>query len=233
MDIDGPVKVYALMVKREGLTDDQFHAHWREPHGRLAMQVRDIRRYVQDHTFGAAPEVAGWPATRYDCLPAVWFDSLADARALHTNPDFQESHADEMNLVDRDRLAWLYCTEHVVLAGPPMTTGDPEGWKLTLLLSRLPDIGRAEFDAAIDAATADGSTSLPAVLRATCAMPRTDDTGSPRFDAVIEFLFAGRRELQAATASPALATVLDGLAAVAEPAASELAWTYEERWLWP
>jgi len=96
------------MVKREGLTDEQFHAHWREPHGRLAMQVRDIRRYVQDHTFGAAPDVAGWPATRYDGLPAVWFDSLADARALHTNPDFQESHADEMNLVDRDRLAWRY-----------------------------------------------------------------------------------------------------------------------------
>ena len=221
------------MVKREGMTDEEFHAHWREPHGRLAMRVRDIRRYVQDHTFGAAPQVTGWPATRYDGLPAVWFDSLADARALHVNPDFQESHADEVNLVDRDRLVWLYCTEHVVLAGPPMTTGDPEGWKLTLLLSRRPAVGRAQFDAAVDVATAHGATSLPAVRRATYALPRADEAGSPHFDAVVEFLFGGRPELEAATASPALADVLDALAEVAEPAASELAWTYEERWLWP
>lgn len=221
------------MEKRDGLTDEQFHAHWREPHGRLALQVRDIRRYVQDHTFGASPDVPGWPATRYDGLPAVWFDSLADARALHSNPDFQESHADEMNLVDRDRLAWLYCTEHVVLAGSPMTTGDPEGWKLTLLIGRHPDTARADLDAVIDAATALGSTSLPAVRRATYALPRPDDVGPPRFDAVVEFLFPGRAELEVATASPALTTILDGLTPVAEPAASELAWTYEERWLWP
>jgi len=29
------IKVFAFIVKRADLTDEKFHAHWREPHGRL------------------------------------------------------------------------------------------------------------------------------------------------------------------------------------------------------
>ena len=110
MQPSGEVKVHAFMVKKAGLSDEQFHRHWRDPHGYLAMRVAEIIRYVQDHTYGSAPRFGGWAPLVYDGLPAVWFADVASATGLHSNPDFQESHADEENLVERDQLGWLRST---------------------------------------------------------------------------------------------------------------------------
>ena len=43
------IKVSAFLPKRADLTDEQFHAHWRHPHGDLAVRTQRIRRYVQLH----------------------------------------------------------------------------------------------------------------------------------------------------------------------------------------
>ena len=56
----GEVKVHAFMVKKAGLSDEDFHSHWRDPHGHLAMRVTEIIRYVQDHTYGTNPQFEGW-----------------------------------------------------------------------------------------------------------------------------------------------------------------------------
>lgn len=230
------VKVHAFMVKRTGLSDEQFHGHWRDPHGYLAMRVREIIRYVQDHTYGLHPQLDGWKPLIYHGLPAVWFADLAAATGLHANPDFQESHADEANLVERDQLGWLRSRETVVVPGPLLAVGDPERWKLTLLTRRNSSRHREEFEAAIDDAVREVVDSLPGVVRATVSLPRSDHyvDASPLFDAVFEFSFNSRADLEAATAAASFRR--GGLAAMAslvEPAESSAAWTYEERWIWP
>jgi hypothetical protein len=229
---DGEVKVHAFMVKKAGLSDEDFHRHWRDPHGHLAMRVKEIIRYVQDHTYGSAPRFGGWAPLAYDGLPAVWFENIATATGLHTNPDFQESHADEENLVERDQLGWLRSTETVVVPGPQLSTGDPELWKLTLLLR-----GRAPLDGGVlRDVVGDVARTLPGLVRATLSLPRADqytDT-APLFDAVVEFAFPSRAELEAATESEGFRA--DGLRVLEElidPARSSAAWTYEERWIWP
>jgi EthD domain len=232
MEPDGEVKVHAFMVKKAGLSDEDFHRHWRDPHGHLAMRVKEIIRYVQDHTYGSAPRFDGWAPLIYHGLPAVWFENIATATGLHSNPDFQESHADEENLVERDQLGWLRSTETVVVPGPELADSDPELWKLTLLLRARSPLDDGTFRDVVG----DVARTLPGLLRATVSLPRADqytDT-PPLFDAVVEFAFGSRDELEAAT--DAVSFRANGLRAIEEfvdPSRSSAAWTYEERWIWP
>jgi len=229
---DGEVKVHAFMVEKAGLSDEEFHRHWRGPHGYLAMRVTEIVRYVQDHTYGSAPRFDGWAPLIYHGLPAVWFENIATATGLHSNPHFQASHADEENLVERDQLGWLRSSETVVVPGPELAPGDPELWKLTLLLQARD----AVEDAAFVDLTAQVAGTLPGAVRATASLPRRDQhrESAPLFDAVLEFAFAGRTELEAATdADRFRRDGLPRLERLVDPARSSAAWTYEERWIWP
>jgi hypothetical protein len=230
------VKVHAFMVKKAGLTDEDFHSHWRNPHGHLAMRVREIIRYVQDHTYGANPQFDGWAPLIYHGLPAVWFRDIAAATGLHGNPDFQESHADEEKLVERDQLGWLRGTETVVVPGPPVGAGDPERWKLTLLVGSAPSMDPDAFRSAIVGVVRGVVDTLPALVRATVSLPRTDQytESPPLFDAVLEFAFGSRADLEAATSSaPFRRDALPAIERLVDPGRSSAAWTYEERWIWP
>jgi hypothetical protein len=227
------VKVHAFRVKKAGLSDEDFHRHWRDPHGHLAMRVPEIIRYVQDHTFGANPQFDGWAPLIYQGLPAVWFADMDTATGLHANPDFQESHADEENLVERDQLGWLRSTETVVVPGPPAGPGEPERWKLTLLVRSR---GAEAFPRAIVDVVRGAVGTLPALVRATVSLPRPDQykESPPLFDAVLEFSFGSRADLEAATASPGFrGHALPSIEPLIEPGRSSAAWTYEERWIWP
>jgi hypothetical protein len=228
------VKVHAFMVKKAGLSYEDFHRHWRDPHGYLAMRVTEIIRYVQDHTYGTDPHFEGWAPLIYQGLPAVWFSDMATATGLHTNPDFQESHADEENLVERSRLGWLRSTETVIVPGPPAAPGDPERWKLTLLLVAHPSADA--FPLAIVDVVREVVDTLPALVRATVSLPRTDQytQSPPLFDAVLEFAFGSRADLEAATDSAGFRQrALPSIERLVDPARSSAAWTYEERWIWP
>jgi EthD domain len=235
-DPAGEVKVHAFMVKKAGLSDEQFHAHWRDPHGYLAMRVTEIIRYVQDHTYGRNPQFEGWKPLSYHGLPAVWFADMAAAAGLHANPDFEESHADEDNLVERDQLGWLRSTETVILPGPVPAPGDPERWKLTLLVCSRQSLAAGTFPAAIVDVARDLVDRLPDLVRATVSLPRPDQyvDSPPLYDAVLEFAFGSRAHLEAATASADFRR--RGLPAVerlVDRGKSSAAWTYEERWIWP
>ncbi|UOY01751.1 EthD domain-containing protein [Blastococcus sp. PRF04-17] len=234
MQTSGEVKVHAFMVKKAGLSDEEFHRHWRDPHGHLAMRVREIIRYVQDHTFGAQPRFDGWAPLIYHGLPAVWFADIGTATGLHSNPDFQESHADEENLVERDQLGWLRSTETVLVPGPVPAPGDPERWKLTLLVRGRPSWAGEAFRSAIVDVARDVAGTLPDLVRATVSLPRPDQYTETRalYDAVLEFAFGSRAELEVATDVFAERS-LPAVERVVDPAGSSAAWTYEERWIWP
>jgi hypothetical protein len=228
----GEVKVHAFMVKKAGLSDEDFHRYWRDPHGHLAMRVTEIIRYVQDHTYGSAPRFDGWAPLSYDGLPAVWFADIATATGLHTNPDFKESHADEENLVERDQLGWLRSTETVVVPGPALAPGDPELWKLTLLVR----MRRPEDTGALVDVVGDVAGTLPGLVRATVSLPRPDQytQAAPLVDGVLEFAFGSRTELESATDGASFRQAgLPALEELVDPGRSSAAWTYEERWIWP
>jgi hypothetical protein len=78
--------------------------------------------------------------------------------------------------------------------------------------------------------------TIPALVRATVSLPRADQypDSPPLFDAVLEFSFDSRSDLEAETASAGFRRrVLPSIERLIEPGRSSAAWTYEERWIWP
>ena len=50
------IKIFVMINKQPHMTDEQFHAHWRHPHGTLTCRVPQIRAYVQDHGISSNAE---------------------------------------------------------------------------------------------------------------------------------------------------------------------------------
>jgi uncharacterized protein (TIGR02118 family) len=104
-----------LLRRRPDLSAEEFHRHWREHHGPLAVsfaQVSGIRRYVQLH--GAQSVVAdtlvaqrGCAAADWDGIALVFFDSEEAAIAAASTPEGREAPAvlleDERNFLDLPR----------------------------------------------------------------------------------------------------------------------------------
>jgi len=185
------VKVYAFIVKKKGLTDEQFHAHWREPHGRLTKKVPQINRYLQNHGIGSAPTVTGLAATPYLGIATIWVGDVAKLEEISVDPGFEEVHADELNLLEREQLAWLVTTETVVSQGAFPDDIDRVSTKAILLLDSKEGMPAGAFRERVLAL----SETLPARLgagRVTTAVPDAaayPGDSKPPFDAVIEIGF--------------------------------------------
>ena len=228
------VKVFAFIAKRADLTDEQFHAHWREPHGRLAKQVPQIRRYHQNHGIGAVPALPGLAPTPYLGIATIWVADLVKLGAIYGDPGYVEIHADELNLLDRNQLVWLVTREWVVAPGP---RADDPGFmpiKAQLLLKRRADVPLAEFEAAIGR-VAGGARRQTAAIGVSYALALAEaypGADRPPFDAVIELSYQDAARFGKAwrRAGPML---LERLSRVAELEASRGFFAREERVIWP
>lgn len=127
-------KLYALIPRRQDISDTEFHAHWREPHGTLAKQIRVLQGYVQSHRIAELDP--GLPQSPYEGIAEAHFVDTKTGLAMGENPDYTE-HAlrDEPNFMDRDNLSFLVTVEHVVDAGPPRGP-NATGVKLLQMLRR-------------------------------------------------------------------------------------------------
>src|SRR3546814_6863886 len=117
------IRMMAVFARREGMTPQAFHDHWRYPHGSLGQGLRIIKRYVQSHQVDV--DFLDAAQNRYEGIAEVWFDSEADAAAFVTDPDsVAYALKDEPNFVDRSeehtselqsllRMSYaVFCTKH-------------------------------------------------------------------------------------------------------------------------
>jgi uncharacterized protein (TIGR02118 family) len=110
------IKAISLLVRRDGLSHEQFMKHWVETHGPLALKVPGIRRYVQSHIVEgrSRPDIPdiGVPI---DGIAELWYDDRESlARALAT-PEMKALHADGALFIGRIQSFVVH--EHVVIAG--------------------------------------------------------------------------------------------------------------------
>ena len=111
------IKFFGLIPRIETLSPQEFHDHWRHPHGTLALPIETYRGYVQGHQF--PHQALGGAACQFEGFAEVWFDNLQDAIGLATHPQYLKYvKDDEPNFVDLQRLKWLNTTEDVVVAEP-------------------------------------------------------------------------------------------------------------------
>jgi uncharacterized protein (TIGR02118 family) len=228
------IKVFALIPKLPHITDEKFHAHWRNPHGELARRITTIRRYSQCHSVASA--VSGFPPAIYLGVAEVYFDSVEVAAAMGDDPDYRNyAGADEPNFIDQSRLAFVFCAERVVLAGPALRIDSPET-KTLLLLKRAGSLEAGEFREML-ADLADLTLSaVPGLCRyAQCtALPEMYANGDPVFDAVLELSWPARAAYERSWSSESVDTrYLAALSAIVDRQASSAFVAEPYRVIWP
>ena len=198
------IKFFGLIPRIKELPPQEFHDHWRHPHGTLALPIDTFRGYVQGHQF--CHEALGDASSQFEGFAEVWFDDLRDATGLATHPQYLAYvKPDEPNFVDLPRLKWLNTTEDVVVAEPAGGHADHPGdlaWdhkvahtsiKLLQLFVEPDPLTRDEFREA-----ALGAGALRAVR---CSAVTADPAEVPAYSSVRELWWATLSAFEAATAS--------------------------------
>ncbi|HEX3359825.1 MAG TPA: EthD domain-containing protein [Solirubrobacterales bacterium] len=194
------VKLIALLVKREGSTDVEFHRHWRYNHGPLAAMITSMDAYCQCHLVPRPPADLPIAAT-YGGTAEVWWQDMGAAARLATDPEYTENaEPDEPLFIDMDRMIFMTVKEQEVLGSRPGKTAG--GVKVIHLVTRAegmdPDEFRTRFEGA-DEAGAGEELNMDRFVR-TCCVPEAYSVKPPAFDATREmwwpdeWAFAAARE---------------------------------------
>jgi uncharacterized protein (TIGR02118 family) len=228
------VKVYAFIVKKQGLSDAEFHSHWRNPHGELTKKVPQINRYLQNHGVANPATLTGLPSMPCLGIATIWVADVGKLDDIFHDPGFQEVHADELNLLDREQLSWMITQEAVVADGA--RAGDIKliSTKALIFLKRMDGVTPEAFSAVVASSAATAAETFRGG-RITYALPLpaayTGET-KPPYDAAIEIALRGDAGFQRAWSKHG-AALLHALGAVANMEASRGFLAHEERVIWP
>jgi len=199
------IKCFALLTKKAGITDEKFHSHWRTIHADLALRITSLRRYVQSHRI---PDTsASFSLAPFHGAAEVWYDDLATAVGMRTNPQYLEgAYPDELNFINQPELKWLATAENVVVAGPPITK-NTSLVKGLFLVKRKPGLSVAEFQEYWRTKHAPLVPRTPHLLRyVQChVLPETYESEfPPAFDGVAELWWPDLATFKESWASPEL-----------------------------
>jgi uncharacterized protein (TIGR02118 family) len=108
------IKSLSLLVRRDGMTHEQFMKHWVEIHGPLALKVPGLRRYVQSHIVDRRRRAdIAEIGVEVDGIAETWYDDAdAMARAAAT-PEMKALQADGALFIGR--IQSFVTHEHVVI----------------------------------------------------------------------------------------------------------------------
>jgi uncharacterized protein (TIGR02118 family) len=119
------IKIMFLLVKRQDMTEQQFHQYWLQRHAPIVgARSRDMgmRRYVQSHLIpspmtAGLERARGWAPNPFQGMAEVWWDSeeaMAAAFATPEGADAGEKLAeDEKQFLD-DRTLVLMTREYLI-----------------------------------------------------------------------------------------------------------------------
>lgn len=114
------VRLTCLLRRKDGLTPEEFHAHWRDVHGPLIASSRcgrHVLRYEQHprplDDYGDSDDGG------YDGVTVQWFADMNSYLAHMSEPDFAVVWQDIERFLDTTRLHF------VVTAEPRLVMGEP------------------------------------------------------------------------------------------------------------
>jgi len=106
------VRLTCLLRRKDGLSPEEFHAHWERIHGPLiarSQSGRHVLRYEQHprplDDYGDGDDAG------FDGVTVQWFESMDSYRAHMAEPDFGDIWADIGQFLDTERLHFVV-TEH-------------------------------------------------------------------------------------------------------------------------
>lgn len=120
------LKMFAAIPRRPDISQQEFHDHWRHPHGTLGRRIPLVRRYVQSHRVEC--EYLGEGQRRFEGVAEAWIDSVADARYFPEEPTYRrELIPDEPLFIDMPRLTFLLAVEDVLVTAAPRELQEAPG----------------------------------------------------------------------------------------------------------
>ncbi len=120
------LKMFAAIPRKPDISSQEFHDHWRHPHGTMGRRISILRKYIQSHQIHC--DLLGADQTRFEGIAEVWIDSVADAQYFPNEPTYaSEVVPDELLFIDLKNLKFLLTTEEVLVSGPDRTGPVSEG----------------------------------------------------------------------------------------------------------
>ena len=228
------IKGYSLLAKRPDVSSEFFHEHWRTVHAEHAQKLTTLRRYIQAHRIDA--EVAGFAQSPYEGIAEVWWDDLAAADRVATDPDYlNNAKLDEPNFIDMPRLANVLTEERPLQRGSDVMPDQPEV-ALLLLLKRRPDVALDEFRGRWPAAAEAPLGSFARVRRVVTSVAILEtyagSDGEPLYDGVAELSWPDRSSYEEDWSEHG-DTVTSAVMAFCDPARTHGHLAEENRVIWP
>jgi uncharacterized protein (TIGR02118 family) len=96
------IKSLSLLIRKDGMTHEQFMKHWVEIHAPLAHAVPELRRYVQSHIVAERTR-SDIPASAVDIdgIAELWYDDRAAMERAMATPEARALHADGALFIGR------------------------------------------------------------------------------------------------------------------------------------
>jgi len=116
------IQFFALIPRMKGISSQEFHDHWRHPHGTMGRQIPTLRSYVQSHQIHT--DLLEQNQAQFEGIAESTFDTVKDAMEFGQEPYYKQYiQPDEINFVDQSRLEWLNTEEEVLVPRPRIQNG--------------------------------------------------------------------------------------------------------------
>jgi len=131
-----------LLTRKPGVSNSEFHKHWRDIHGPLAARMPGLRRYHQNHVVDSRQLAIEYQrgAWSLDGISELWFDSTEDMRQAICSDAYKEVARDHALFVGDTGL--VTAEQQVVV---PVPEGATSLVKRMSLLTRAPNIDSENF----------------------------------------------------------------------------------------
>jgi uncharacterized protein (TIGR02118 family) len=106
------IKRISFLRRKEGLTREEFFAHWTGTHADIVCQMPGVRGLRFGRVQSWAPEEAAW-----DGVGELWFDSIEDALKAFATEPFKSMLVEDRKKFTRE-VQSCFVTEQTVVAPP-------------------------------------------------------------------------------------------------------------------
>ena len=109
------IKHLALLVRKDGLSHEDFVKHWREIHGPLAYDCPGVSRYTQTEVKSSSirHDVPGLDVAPVDGIAELWFEDQAALDRFNASPATRRLRDDGATFIGR-QISYL-TTETVII----------------------------------------------------------------------------------------------------------------------
>lgn len=106
------IKRVSFIRRKDGMSPEEFFAHWTGPHADIVRQMPGVRGLRFGRVDSRTPENQAW-----DGVGEVWFDSIEDALKAFATEPFASLLVEDRKKFMREAQS-CFVTEHTVIAPP-------------------------------------------------------------------------------------------------------------------